>query len=271
MVNPSTRLRMNVILCGFGLAAPGVFRYLLGQVDNLAVFTHDDLAHAPGLTRQAQTAGVWHTTDSINTTRLPFEPDMVISIYYRHIIKRHIIEACRGRIFNAHPSLLPRHRGCSSIPWAMIEGDRETGITFHYIDEGVDTGPIIIQERTAILASDTQAALQHRLAWMVVDHFPLAFKLVTGGFIGCAQPVLRSAPLRVSSTEGIGQPSYHPRQCPYDGQIDSDWPVGKIERFIRAMIYPPLPPAKLGDQEVRSMDDYYKALGERYRESLLAR
>jgi len=60
MVNPSTRLRMNVILCGFGLAAPGVFRYLLGQVDNLAVFTHDDLAHAPGLTRQAQTAGVWH-------------------------------------------------------------------------------------------------------------------------------------------------------------------------------------------------------------------
>ena len=155
MVNPSTRLRMNVILCGFGLAAPGVFRYLLGQVDNLAVFTHDDLAHAPGLTRQAQTAGVWHTTESINKSPLPFEPDMVISIYYRHIIKRHIIEACRGRIFNAHPSLLPRHRGCSSIPWAMI--------------------------------------------------------------------------------------------------------------------YQPLPPAKLGDFEVRSMDDYYKALGERYRESLLAR
>jgi methionyl-tRNA formyltransferase len=244
---------VNIILCGFGLAAPGVMDYLLEHTDRLAVFTHDDLSYVPGLTRQADAAGVWHTTESINRAALPFEPDMIISIYYRYIIQPHIIEACNGRIFNAHPSLLPRHRGCSSIPWAMIEGDKETGVTFHYIDEGIDTGRIIGQIPTKIKPDDTQATLQARLAGLVVKYFPWAFERVREGDLGCVQ---------------IGPASYHPRQCPYDGQINPDWPIGKIERFIRAMIYPPLPPAKWSGYEIRSMNDYLQALGHSSRKSI---
>lgn len=237
---------MNVILCGFGLAAPPIMDYLFERVDRLAVFTHHDLPYAAGLTGPAKAAGVWHTTESINKfTAWPlFEPDMIISIYYRTIITPAVIDRVKGRIFNAHPSLLPRHRGCSSIPWAMIEGDKETGVTFHYIDEGIDTGPIIAQMPTPIDPTDTQATLQARLAGLVVRYFPLAFERVRAWELGCAQ---------------VGQSSYHSRRCPYDGQIDPAWPIGKIERFIRAMIYPPLPPAKLGDTPVRSMDEYLRA------------
>lgn len=245
---------MNVILCGFGLAAPKVLEYLTTHKDvyQLAVFTHLDQPHARGLGQAAQALDLWWTVESINTAHLPFKPDMIISIYYRNIIKQHIIDACGGRIFNAHPSLLPRHRGCSSVPWAIIEGDPLTGITFHYIDAGIDTGPIILQAATQITTATTQGGLQKRLAGMVVDYFPAAFALAASGFAGVEQ---------------YGEANYNPRRCPYDGQIDPDWPQAKIARFIRAMDYPPLPPARLGEREIRSMDDYRKAIYDRHRET----
>ncbi len=62
--------------------------------------------------------------ENVSKVAIPFTPDCVASIYYRNIIKKPIIEACDGRIFNLHPSLLPRYRGCSSLTWAMIEAKR---------------------------------------------------------------------------------------------------------------------------------------------------
>src|SRR5260370_37371243 len=93
----------------------------------------------------ASGVGIWGTKESINQVPLPFAADIIASVYYRFIVKPHVIASVRGRIFNMHPSLLPRHRGCCSIPWAIIEGDPFTWVTFLYIDEGIDTGKIILQ------------------------------------------------------------------------------------------------------------------------------
>ena len=63
-----------------------------------------------------------------------------------------------------HPSLLPRHRGASAINWAIIQGDRETGITWFWPDKGIDTGPILLQRSEPIRPEDTAASLTERLA-----------------------------------------------------------------------------------------------------------
>ena len=67
------------------------------------------------------------------------------------------------RIVNIHPSLLPAHPGTTPIDDALASGAAETGVTVHWVDEGVDTGPIIAQERVAIEAGDTAPVLRERL------------------------------------------------------------------------------------------------------------
>ena len=67
------------------------------------------------------------------------------------------------RIVNIHPSLLPAYPGTTPIDDALASGAAETGVTVHWVDEGVDTGPIIAQERVAIEAGDTAPVLRERL------------------------------------------------------------------------------------------------------------
>ena len=71
---------------------------------------------------------------------------MICSIYYRYIIEEEIINCVNGKIFNLHPSLLPNYKGCSSLTWAMINGEAEVGYSYHYIDVTLDTGNVILQK-----------------------------------------------------------------------------------------------------------------------------
>ncbi|MCY0870235.1 MAG: formyltransferase family protein, partial [Firmicutes bacterium] len=68
-----------------------------------------------------------------------------------------------GRIVNVHPSLLPRFPGLDAIGQALRAGVEETGVTVHYVDEGLDTGPVICQERVPVAAADTEASLAERI------------------------------------------------------------------------------------------------------------
>jgi methionyl-tRNA formyltransferase len=140
-----------------------------------------------------------------------------------------------------HPSLLPRHRGCSSVPWAIIEGDEETGVTHHYIDQGVDTGRILSQVRTPIYARETQADLYERLMRIGAASWPQAL-----------EEVLKGAPGMVQE----GESCYHKRGAPFSGQIDDAWPIDQIERFIRAMTYPPYPFATYHGREIHNLAEY---------------
>ena len=71
----------------------------------------------------------------------------------------------RGSI-NVHASLLPRYRGAAPVAWALIRGETETGVTTFLMDEGMDTGPILLQERTPILSEETAGELAQRLSLM---------------------------------------------------------------------------------------------------------
>lgn len=239
---------MKVVLCAYESAGEEVLRHVAsrGDTSDVAVFTHDAPSWIPSVLQTAQELGIWATTERIDVANLPFRPDVISSVYYRNIIRSNVIAACDGRIFNAHPSLLPRHRGCSSIPWALIEGDATVGVTFHYVDAGIDTGPILLQSWFPVNDSDTQFELYRRAMAVVVALWPTALSLVRGGAAGTPQ---------------TGESCYHSRGAPYNGEIDDTWSLDLIGRFIRAMTLPPRPYATYRGYEVRTLDDYLALRG----------
>jgi phosphoribosylglycinamide formyltransferase-1 len=82
---------------------------------------------------------------------------------YMRLIGETLLQAYEGRIINIHPSLLPLYPGLDAIGQAFEAGAAETGVTIHFVDEGMDTGPIISQETVPILENDTKAVLQKRI------------------------------------------------------------------------------------------------------------
>jgi len=91
-------------------------------------------------------------------------PDAAVVVAYGRFIPGPMLEVPRHGFVNLHPSLLPRHRGPSPIQWALAEGDRVTGVTTMLIDEGMDTGPILLQREVAIRPGETAPELSARLA-----------------------------------------------------------------------------------------------------------
>lgn len=74
------------------------------------------------------------------------EPELIVSYNYRHVILKEVIEFMKGKIINLHISYLPYNKGAHPNVWSFIE-DTPKGVTIHYIDEGIDTGDIILQKR----------------------------------------------------------------------------------------------------------------------------
>ena len=86
-------------------------------------------------------------------------PELIVLAFVTDIIPKAMIDIPKYKAINYHPSLLPRYRGGSAIHWAIINGETETGVTIHYIDAGIDTGDMILQERVPIYPQDTVASL----------------------------------------------------------------------------------------------------------------
>lgn len=86
-------------------------------------------------------------------------PDLLVLAFVTDFVPKAMIEIAAHGGINYHPSLLPKYRGGSAMNWAIIGGEKETGVTIHQIDEGVDTGPIIIQKSVPIDPDDTLKSL----------------------------------------------------------------------------------------------------------------
>lgn len=89
--------------------------------------------------------------------------ELVVLAGYMAILSPEFIGAFFGRIINVHPSLLPAFPGLDAIGQALDAGAAETGVTVHYVDEGVDTGPVIAQESLTIEPGDTHETLAERI------------------------------------------------------------------------------------------------------------
>lgn len=89
-------------------------------------------------------------------------PDIIFSIYYRKILPNSLLKIPRLGCINIHPSLLPKYRGPIPTAWAIENGENNFGITIHYMDDGIDTGDILVQKKYQILENETGFELYTR-------------------------------------------------------------------------------------------------------------
>lgn len=107
-----------------------------------------------------------------------FEVDAVILAGYMRMVKPGLLRAFPGRILNIHPSLLPAFPGLHSWEQALDYGARVTGCTVHFVDEGMDTGPIIVQKTVPVLETDTPETLHARIQEQEHTAYPDAIRLL---------------------------------------------------------------------------------------------
>jgi len=110
---------------------------------------------------------------------------------YMRVLKAPLLEAFARRIINIHPALLPAFPGLKAWEQALAYGAKVTGCTVHFVDKGVDTGPIILQEAVPVSPGDTAESLQQRI--QVVEHklYPLAIRLFAEGKLKIAGRAVR--------------------------------------------------------------------------------
>lgn len=107
--------------------------------------------------------------DTTRTFLSGFEADAGVVVAYGHLLPSWMLELPRLGCINLHASLLPRHRGAAPIPWAIMHGDRETGVTTMKMDVGMDTGDLLLEQLEPISESDTAATLSERLSVIGAD------------------------------------------------------------------------------------------------------
>ena len=165
-------------------------------------------------------------------------PDVIVVVAYGQILPRAVLEIPRLVCLNLHASVLPRWRGAAPIQAAIAAGDRETGITVMYMDEGLDTGEILSQRSVEILRNDTGGSLHDRLAQIAPEALLESLRLVAAG----------NAP-RIPQDNA--RATYAPKLKREHGQIDWSESAEAIERKIRA--YNPWPGAfmKLDRQNLK--------------------
>jgi methionyl-tRNA formyltransferase len=166
------------------------------------------------------------------------QPDVIAVAAYGLILSRWVLQLPRLGCLNIHASLLPRWRGAAPIHRAIEAGDAQTGITIMQMDEGLDTGDMLLVEREPIHPGDTTATLHDRLAALggrlIVEALELA---ACGGLRGAGQP-----------DEGV---TYAHKVEKQEAAIDWRLPAVRIERRVRA--FDPFPGASfvLGDQTIK--------------------
>ncbi len=95
-------------------------------------------------------------------------PDLVCLAGYMRLLSPQFVERWRGRLLNIHPALLPRFPGLEAQRRALEAGETESGCTVHFVDEGTDTGPVILQRKVPILEGDTEESVSARI--LVQEH-----------------------------------------------------------------------------------------------------
>jgi len=92
-----------------------------------------------------------------------FNPDLIVLAGFMRILPASFVSQVAPNMINTHPSLLPLFPGAHAVHDALVAGAKETGVTIHIVDEGVDTGPHLAQEKIAVLPEDDEASLHERI------------------------------------------------------------------------------------------------------------
>ncbi len=149
------------------------------------------------------------------------EPDLFVVVAFGQILPKALLDLPRVGAINVHASLLPQFRGAAPIVWALLKGEQKTGITTMLMDEGMDTGAILLQVEVPIEKGDTGETLQKKLSVLGGE---LLMKTLTGMKAGAIVP----------RPQDHSKATYAPPLKKEDGKIDWKHSAEEIERQIRA-------------------------------------
>ncbi len=153
------------------------------------------------------------------------KPDLIIVHSYSMILRSEILNIPKYGAVNMHYALLPKNRGANPIQWAIINGETESGVTMHYMDEGIDTGDIIAQRRVPIYINDTWVDALARI------------NAETDNLLENEMPkLLAGTNTRKPQDESCAEKN--PRRHPEDGLIDWQQSPTQIYNMIRALVKP---------------------------------
>ncbi|GIW46467.1 MAG: methionyl-tRNA formyltransferase [Deltaproteobacteria bacterium] len=152
------------------------------------------------------------------------KPDIICVVAYGKILPKGILELPKYGCINVHASLLPKYRGAAPINWAIIRGEKVTGITTMKMDEGMDTGDILLQREVPIEDEDTAETLSHKLSLTGAEVLIETLNLLKEGKL---KPI----------PQNHSQATYAPMLKKEDGEID--W--GKTAEEIRNLVRGTLP------------------------------
>jgi methionyl-tRNA formyltransferase len=153
---------------------------------------------------------------------IPFRPDVIVVAAYGQILPTAVLSLPPLGCVNIHASLLPRHRGAAPVQAAILAGDGETGITIMQMDEGLDTGDMLLKVTTPIAPDETAGSLHDRLAL-----------LAPAPLLDCLERLTRGT--ATPERQDPAQATYAPKLDRSDGEIHWNRSALEIERRIRAM------------------------------------
>jgi len=111
---------------------------------------------------------------------------LVVLAGFMRMVKPGLLHAFPGRVINIHPSLLPAFPGLRAWEQALLYGVKVAGCTVHFVDEGMDTGPIIVQHAVPVFDNDTPSSLHQRIQEAEHDAYPEAIRRIAGGSLRLA-------------------------------------------------------------------------------------
>ncbi len=151
------------------------------------------------------------------------QPDVIVVVAFGQIIPREILELPPGGCINVHASLLPMYRGAAPIQWAVINGDRESGVTTMRMDAGLDTGDMILKETVALAPDETGGSLFDKLS------------AVGASLLIRTLDAIRDGTARYERQPKESPTAYASMLTKKDGRIDWARNAQEIERLIRGL------------------------------------
>jgi methionyl-tRNA formyltransferase len=227
----------NIVVFAYSQLGYESVRYLLetNPTSIAGLFTHrpspnENIWFHPvaDLGRQAGVP-VWEdadlkSEDTLSQIRM-LHPTLILSFYYRNLIPERILALASNGAFNLHGSLLPKYRGCAPVNWAIINGERTTGVTLHRMVRKADAGDIVDQEAVPIEFEDTALTVMGKLCGAAV-------KVLTRQY----HPLL--AGTFTTRPQNEAEATYFRRRTPEDGRIDWTRSATEIYNQVRALTRP---------------------------------
>jgi methionyl-tRNA formyltransferase len=149
-------------------------------------------------------------------------PDLLVVVAFGQILKKNLLDIPSWGVLNIHASLLPKYRGAAPIQWAILNNEAKSGLTAMRMDEGLDTGPILLQQEVSILPNETAGKLHDRLSALAGDFLVRTLK-------DLAQNKLTDRP------QDQAESTYAPKIDRSMSLLTWDKPAEKVSAFIRAL------------------------------------